>query len=179
MQQPDSIEKEYPPPCPYLPGARPAMSYRDLRLARSEGPPYLFRTSLEYAQFLWGQSQPARAILALCRAVYLDPAQLAADTVPPYRAYSWMLRKYRGAGFLGNPRISFFHQATRMDIRKSLFRQRAWALWYLTTRALPELPPDPQEVEEAPPGMDELACFLNSNGLPGEGDYFIRSLRGE
>ena len=136
----------------------------------------LFITALEYAQLLWSQARPARSILALCRAMYIDPGQLAAETVPPYRAYRWILGHYRGHGFLGNPRISFFHQATRMATNKRLFRQRAWALWHLTIVERPGMPADPCESRHKPPGMDELAVFLDANGLRQEGQCFLQAI---
>lgn len=147
------------------------MSYRDLRIRNetdgSEGNA-LFDAACRYANYLWSIRLPARSILALCRAVYIDPFTLAQPVRQPYAAFAWMLRHYTGTGFLGNPRISFVHQATRMPECHSLKRQRAWAMWYISRAAMPELPPD-AEVSETPPAEDRLRECLNENGLPGEG----------
>lgn len=175
MHQLNSMEKDQTLPCPYLPPHRVGMSYKDLRAARTVTSDKLFRVSLEYAQFLWMDHKPARAILALCRALYLDPESLKPATVAPYRAYGWLLLNHRGNGFLGNPRISFFHQATRMNPAKPLFRQRAWAMWHVTVEALPNLPPDTGETEP-PLSLDSLAGLLDRNGLQLEGERFMQAL---
>lgn len=161
--------------CPYLPDAKGPMSYRDLREAEGSpdgAAPALFEAAGRYAQYLWGRGLPARALLALCRAIYLPPAGLPPSTRQPFEAVVWILRAARQeSGFLGNPRISFAHQALRMAESQPLKRQRAWALWRLTRASRPELPPDPQ-IKETPPAEAELERFLNQQGLPGEGTHW-------
>jgi hypothetical protein len=169
------MEKPPTPRCPLLPDPDPSMSYRDLREARETAPPEFHEAARKYAHFLWLKGKPARAILALCRALYLEPAELPAGTVAPYAPYAWMLERYHGRGFLGNPRISFFHQATRMNPQRELFRRRAWAMWWITTHLRPELPAEPG-CEETPPATDWLADFLNRRGLPREGVQFQAAL---
>ncbi|MGC9450551.1 MAG: hypothetical protein ACP5I4_03815 [Oceanipulchritudo sp.] len=167
---------EKPPPiCPRLPLPVGPMTYRDLRAAKDRGAQIFHQAALRYAHFLWLENMPARAILALCRALYLEPSELPGGTAAPYGAYAWILRQYRGGGFLGNPRISFHHQATRMDSRMVLFRQRAWAMWQITNRIRPELPPEAGCVEQPPP-PDRLADYLNRRGLPREGEQFQAAL---
>ena len=175
MDQPDSTEKESLEPCPFLPPAPPFMSYRDLRKGRAREAQAFFETALQYTQYLWQAGLPARSILALCRAVYMDPETLRRGTVQPYRAYHWMVRHYRGKGFLGNPRLSFFNQATRMDEKKALNRMRAWALWHLTVTERPDLP-SISEGGEPPPSTARVAGFLNTHGLEKEGEHFLAAL---
>lgn len=155
------------------------MSYRDLQEAAGDptrGPNGLHQAACAYANYLWTHRQPARAILALCRAIYLDPANLKPTTHQPYDALVWMLLGYSGEGFLGNPRISFSRQATRMDPDRVLKRRRAWALWHLSVTALPSLAPDPNVSEEAP-SHDALATVLNKEGLPREGTSFKEAMK--
>ncbi len=152
------------------------MSYRDLRPARLRCPEELFTAACTYAQFLWLKALPARSILALCRALYLHPHLTPHGARQPYDAVVWLLRNSRGGGFLGNPRISFFHQATRTDPRRFLQRERAAVLWHLTLRTRPDLPPDPEEWAQAPP-PSSLAVTLDKQGLPGEGDHFRKLLQ--
>ena len=151
------------------------MSWRDLQSARDKGPGELFETALRYTQFLWLERRPARAILALCRAIYLDPADLPPGRRQPYAAYAWILQNHDGEGFLGNPRISFIHQATRFRGPQQLKKARAWALWHLSARHLPQLPDDPA-VEVNPPDTGKLAQLLEAQGLPGEGADFLAAL---
>ena len=164
----DSMEKQTPPPCPFLPVPQTRMSYRDLQQAAMEGSGQVFASALTYAQALWMDSKPARSILALCRAIYLDPSILPAPVEQPYRAFAWILNNYQGQGFLGNPRISFQHQGTRIPPRDALKRQRAWALWWITRTFLPQLPGDPN-CQENFPQLADLAGWLDQYGLPGEG----------
>jgi hypothetical protein len=151
------------------------MSYRELRQSRSASPENFFETAQRYTQFLWQKQKPARAILALCRAIYMDPASLPPGSLQPYRAYTWLLKNYRGEGFLGNPRISFLHQATRIPPDQALKVSRAWALWHLTMQVMPELPTD-RMVPETPPDHLLLARKLDADGLPDEGGAFLNSL---
>lgn len=171
----DSTENTAPVPCPWLPPAQPGMSYRQLRIARKAGAPDLFETAQCYAQCLWLAGKPARAILALCRAIYLDPQDLPRGTRQLYTAYLWMLRNYRGNGFLGNPRISFQHQAMRISQDEALKRARARALWHLTRLALPDLPPDPSE-KEISSDLADLRTYLDRQGLEEEGSLLLQLL---
>ena len=170
MPIPDSIEKDISEPripCPFLPRPEKDMTYRDTQDRQS-----LFPRACAYANFLWMKGMPARAILALCRGIYLPPGDNPAGRIQPYRAYVWLLQHHRGQGFLGNPRISFARQATRIPSAQSLKIHRAWAMWYLSTTTLPDLPPDGR-VLECPPSADKLARYLNASGVPGEGETFL------
>jgi len=151
------------------------MSHRDIRRAAETGPCALFATARGYAAELLRRKQPARAILTLCRAIYIDPQQLPPGTRQPFEAYRWILDHAHAGGFLGNPRISFHHQATRIRENFPLKRMRAWALWHITREACPDLPPDPRD-NESPPPAETVSAYLDRHGLPGEGAHFLEVL---
>ena len=177
MDLQDSMENQRirPPtlPCPGLPLPDQEMSYRDLRLPGNANS--LFLTACSYANYLWLKNQPARAILALCRAIYLDPGKQPANRLQPYEAYVWILQHYQGQGFLGNPRISFMRQATRIQGSLTLKRTRAWAMWHLTIASAPGLVPNPDGEENAPSEVS-VARALDQHGLPEEGKTFLRAM---
>jgi len=154
-----------------------SMSYRDLHRVPSgeKACEARFINACRYANYLWQKGFPARAILALCRACYLDPAALPPQTRQPWHAYVWFLEKDTGNGFIGNPRVSFIHQATRIPASFALKRNRAWALWLLTRVFRPDFPPDP-EVSESPPGKEELGAYLDLHGLEDEGTSLLHLL---
>jgi hypothetical protein len=112
----------------------------------------------------------------LCKAIYIRPEKLGETVNQPYKAFVWFLQNYAGQGFLGNPRVSFIHQATRICSGLTLKRHRAWAMWYLSCAVMPQLPPDPT-VQESPPSQDVLQDFLNKNGLPGEGTDWMEAMQ--
>lgn len=154
------------------------MSYRNLRNPANENPregSRLFQAACAYANYLWLHDLPARAILALCRAIYADPSVVPAGCRQPYRALVWFLRNDSGRGFLGNPRVSFARQATRVAEQKALQRHRAWALWHLTVRTRPDLSSDPS-FRENPPALDPIAAYLRHNGLKDEDRHFHGAL---
>ncbi|NBB78405.1 MAG: hypothetical protein GVY36_03020 [Verrucomicrobia bacterium] len=111
-------------------------------------------TSLQYGQFLWQRGRSGRAILALTRALYADLPETALvlqNSPLPYAAIHWIVLHHPSDDFPGNPRVSFQHQATRMEGRqKELRRARAWAVWYLVRHAKPSLSADPRQVIEEP-----------------------------
>lgn len=164
------------PACPHLPEAPKWMSYRDLRPGKPENPSHLFGTACRYAQFLWLRGLPARSLLALCRALYLHPEGLPPGARQPYAAFVWILRNAHHGGFLGNPRVSFFHQAVRTSPERYLQRERATALWHLTVKIRPDLSPDPEEWS-SPPCPAKLSGFLDDRGLPKEGRVFLNLLQ--
>lgn len=147
------------------------MSYRDLQAARTAGMDALYLETLRYAHFLWQERLPARAILALARALYLPPHGFRQTMVPPYRAYRWILAHAENRGFLGNPRISFARQASRLRVADPLKRSRAWAMWHLTRVTLPGLPEDPGTEANAPE-TEVLVGQLDTWGHPREGRIF-------
>lgn len=181
LKGPYSMEKQTQiriQPCPFLPVPAGEMSYRDLRQDPGSGQDAAtsrFTSACTYANYLWMSGVPARAILALCRAIYLDPKALHQDLQQPYIAYVWFLQHHDGRGFLGNPRLSFLHQATRINDQHALKRHRAWAMWYLTVTTNPAFPTDPA-IAEHPPTPDQLQAFLNEQGLRSEGAHWLEAL---
>jgi hypothetical protein len=177
-----SMEKQYVngfDPCPLLPVPTGAMSYRDLQTRQTAGDQAaekLFISACTYANYLWISGKPARAILALCRAIYLNPEELPDNLRQPYDAYVWFLNNHDGLGFLGNPRVSFCHQAVRMPAGHVLKRHHAWAMWYLSITANPALSPDP-EIDEQPPAQDLLYSLLNEKGLANEGTLWMEAMK--
>lgn len=163
--------------CPLLPDPATLMSGRCLSGMRdaqsAEACREFFVEAQRYANYLWTKGLPARAILALCRAIYLPEIPLHQYGLQqPFNALIWMYHHPQKDTFLGNPRLSFFHQATRMPRRWPLRRWRAWALWYLTCRALPELTPDPYESRTPYPSAERIAQALNEEGLEDEGTHW-------
>jgi hypothetical protein len=59
-------------PCPYLPPARQKLSWRELNALRDDQGEKLYLLCLEYGQQLWLSDLPARALLAVDRALYCD-----------------------------------------------------------------------------------------------------------
>lgn len=133
---------------------RSGLDYRHLRIHRGGAETGIVFAALEYAQSLWMAVLPARSILALTRALYAAPPHSKDAIYPvPYAALSWICQTHggQGAGFLGNPRISFQHQAQRMRLEPVARRRaRAWAAWYLAAQALPRFPDDALNLEERP-----------------------------
>ncbi len=168
-------------PCPLLPAPRRQMDYRGLRAARGGPPAALLVEALAYGHYLWIHGLPARALLALTRGLYCDVR--AGDPVLhihplPYEAMAWMMRRHPPGGrtFLGNPRLSFQHQAVRLrGPRRELRAWRAWGVNAIARRALPALPPDPQ-IAVPEPEPAQVAAALAAHGLPGEDAWFLRGL---
>jgi len=164
-------------PCPYLPPA-PAERWTHAALTRL-GPRrdgVFFETALTYAQVLWLKGFTARAILAATRGLYCplrgdDPA-LNSFTWP-YAAIGWLIREHPGDTFLGNPRISFQHQADRMKGSSVACRSaRAWAVWHIVRVVAPELPTDPKHTVTPP----SHAADLTQYGAHGEASIWQEAL---
>lgn len=153
---------------PGLPEPHLEMSYRDLQAAHNSSSETEYVAALRYAHYLWRENLPARAVLALVRAAYLelspDSASLRQWPVP-YAPYAVMIARHRGGSFLGNPRISFEHQAVRMrGPAQSVRRTRAWAFWAITRTIRPDFPRDPRMTNPEPALVDlqrDLAEFAD------------------
>lgn len=162
-------------PCPFLPPFRAGLDYRHLRAHRGGQGGNIIPAALEYAQTLWMAELPARSILALTRALYAMPPHAEDAAYPvPYAALAWICQTHagRGAGFLGNPRISFQHQAQRMRLAPvEQRRARAWAAWFIAARALPDFPDDVRSEAERPTGR-EVAASLRQQTSPAEADLW-------
>lgn len=158
-------------PCPHLPEADHSMDWRSLNSKKNVSGIELYLTALKYAQVLWMRNLPARAVLAIDRALLSelngDEAELITWPLP-YGAMSWVLENYDEDKFVGNPRIHFQHLATRVKgKRKAQRKWRAWASWFIARQARPHLPGDTlQAVEE--PNAEQIGAGLRQHGLPGE-----------
>jgi hypothetical protein len=157
--------------CPHLPTALLHMDWRVFQPHGVERGAGFYLTALQYAQFLWQQRLPARAILCLDRAMGADlrgDEPVLATWPMPYAAMAWFIAHLPAGVFVGNPRVHFQHYADRMNEPRRLQRQwRAWACWALTCRLRPEWPGDPRHVVREPT-EDEIAGELHRHGLPDE-----------
>ncbi len=155
------------------------MSYLDLHQWGNLRDEQFYLTALTYGQVLWQKGYTARAILALARGLYADlPSKCAVlGCWPlPYLAITWMVREHPDDGFLGNPKISFQHQAARIRGERALIKSaRAWATWYLISTIRHDLPDDP-----AIPTSRQNEAFilgaLRKHGLTGESETWKTAL---
>ena len=172
----DTVNTACFPICPLLPPPRAQMDYRCLRQNRAE-PHSLLAEALAYGHYLWLRGLPARALLALARGLYCDAP--AGGPPLPYGPMAWMMRNYddRSGAFLGNPRLSFQHQALRL--RGERRQQRSWRAWgvnALARAALPHLPSDPS-IPDPEPDLVTIAQMLNAHGLPGETALLLAAMQ--
>lgn len=142
-----------PTPCPFLPSCGRPLSWRDLNALRDDQGPELYRLCLEYGQQLWLDDLPARALLAVDRALYCDvpaTAEVLNDYPMPYRTIGWMVAQ-PSAAFTGNARVHYQHLADRVRGERAEIKQwRAWAAWAVVRAAQPDLPGDPLHVVTEP-----------------------------
>jgi len=152
------------------------MSYRSLSTFGAVRDDRFYIAALHYAQTLWLRGLSARALLAATRALYANPrpdGEALAQWPLPYRAIHWICSAHDGHGFLGNPRISYQHQAGRITgAAAERKRARAWAAWYLVRLALPELPGDPHH-RIAEPSAAAIHELLLRHGIPGEAQLWM------
>jgi len=166
-------------PCPFLPSCGRALCWRDLAELREDQGEELYGRCLEYAQQLWLDDLPARALLAVDRALYCD---VSADcgilqAYPlPYAAIRWLVSQ-PSAAFTGNARVHYQHLADRVrGERADLKKWRAWAAWAIVRQARPDLPGDPRhDVRE--PSRADIAEGLRQHGLPTEARSWSECLR--
>ena len=159
-----------PAPCPYLPSCGRTLSWRDLAAWRDDQGPELYLTCLEYGQQLWLDGLPARALLAVDRALYCDVAPEDEAVIaypPPYRAIGWMVAQ-PAEGFTGNARVHYQHLADRVrGERAEQKRWRAWAAWAIVRKVRPDLPGDPRHVVTEPT-HEEIEGGLRAYGVISE-----------
>ena len=158
---------------PFLPKPESSMDYRDLRQYRQNQGAAFFETAMKYANFLWYNGLPARAILAMDRALFTNLKELDKKWQSlelPYSALIWFLKNPQKDKFLGNPRVHYQHLADRVrGERKEIKQWRTWACWYLTCKAIPELEPDVSHVFIEPTldtlknNSDQLSLYLYKN----------------
>ena len=158
-----------PQPCPHLPPALPDMDWRCLHAFGKIRDIEFYLMALRYAQYLWLHDSPARAILSMTRALYaeLDGCEEQLTRWPlPYCALQWFLLNYReDYGFLGNPRISYQHQAGRIrGRRQQRLSWRAWACWQIVRQARPDFAADHKHhIEE--PQKNDILTGLKKHGI--------------
>lgn len=166
-------------PCPHLPPADESLDYRVLRQWGDDRGEGFYRSALTYAQTLWQRGLPARAILALDRALFarLEGDEAILERYPlPYAALAWMLAHVPAGPFVGNPRISYQHLADRVRGPDQAVRSwRAWACWHLCRVVQPQLPGDPRHTVMEP-DLEAVRRGLESHGLPGEADLLDHAL---
>lgn len=160
-----------PSRCPHLPDPVETMDWRHLNAHRNKQGGAFFLTALRYGQQLWAQNLPARALLAVDRALYADlkgdEPELAAHPLP-YAAIAWMVKNNPGDAFTGNARVHYQHLADRVrGEREEQKRWRAWAAWAIVRRVSPELPADPKHAVEEP-AESRIEKELTEHGVPGE-----------
>ena len=165
---------------PNLPEPLGDMDWRDLHGLREDRPGTLYLTALRYARHLWRRELPARALLAVDRALYADLAgdepELAAYPLP-YDTVAFMVAQAPEDAFTGNARVHYQHLADRVrGPREGVKRWRAWAAWAVVRRVRPDLPGDPRHAVVEP---DEatIAAGLDEHGVPGETDRWRSVLR--
>lgn len=158
------------PPCPFLPSCGRPLSWRDLAEQRAVGGAELYARCLEYGQQLWLDGLPARALLAIDRALYCDVSatdEILAAYPLPYAAIRWLVSQPSDA-FTGNARVHYQHLADRVRGERAELKQwRAWAAWALVRQARPELPGDPRHSVREPTHAD-IAAGLDAYGIAGE-----------
>ena len=153
------------PSCPTLPEAEVSMSYRNLRALPADHLAARYRTYLAYGQSLWQRALPARALLAVDKALLLvlpDDAHVYEDHPLPYATIVYFLENVDRSLFFGNPRVHYQHLADRIRGEDVELRSlRAWACWHLTRQSRPELPPDLSHAV-APPAKQAILSELQT-----------------
>jgi ribosomal protein S18 acetylase RimI-like enzyme len=158
--------------CPFLPRPGRAVTHEDIRALGDDRSGRFYRTALDYAQTLWLDGFPAKALLLVNRALScrLPDVSLNEEGARPYHAKAWILVNRPAGRFIGNPRRHYQHLATRMvEPHKELRTWRAWACWYLARTLLPEdgFPHDAAQVREeliVKPRRFEIADKLRALG---------------
>jgi hypothetical protein len=169
-----------PSACPLLPKASRRLSWRDLEALKSENGPELYRCCLEYGQQLWLENLPARALLAVDRALYCDVPSgdpILSVHPLPYAVIRWMIAQDTGEIFTGNARVHYQHLADRVrGARAEIKSWRAWAGWALARAARPELPNDPKH-DVVEPTLAQIEAGLCQWGIAHEADTWLKALK--
>lgn len=158
-------------PCPFLPVPPEELHAHCLDTHGQERGPAFYDTALHYAQSLWLQGFPARALLLLNRALGCELTGHEPHPLP-YAAIVWLLQHHGGDQFIGNPRRHWQHLATRMSgPRAELRTWRAWACWRLACLVMPHMPADEEQLTRESlhePTEEEIRTHLTRLGHPHE-----------
>jgi hypothetical protein len=165
-------------PCPYLPSGQKKLSWRELNALRDDQGEELYLLCLEYGQQLWLENLPARALLAVDRALYCDvsaDAECLKHYPLPYAAIGWLVSQPTEQ-FTGNARVHYQHLADRVKgDRAAQKKWRAWAAWAITRRARPDLVADPDHVITEPT-PNEIRQALQLHGIKGEVETWEKAI---
>ena len=165
-------------PCPYLPSCQKKLSWRELNALRDDQGEELYLLCLEYGQQLWLENLPARALLAVDRALYCDvsaDAECLINYPLPYAAISWLVSQPTEQ-FTGNARVHYQHLADRVrGDRAAQKKWRAWAAWAIVRRVRPDLPADPDHVVNEPT-HSEIRQALQLHGIKGEVETWEKAI---
>ena len=157
-------------PCPYLPSGQKKLSWRELNALRDDQGEELYLLCLEYGQQLWLENLPARALLAVDRALYCDVpahAKCLQQHPLPYAAIGWLVSQPTEQ-FTGNARVHYQHLADRVKgDRAAQKKWRAWAAWAVIRRVRPDLQADPDHAVTEP-SHSEIRQALQLHGIKGE-----------
>jgi ribosomal protein S18 acetylase RimI-like enzyme len=150
--------------CPFLPLPDRRFTHDDIHALGSDRSEQFYFTAMRYAQTLWLDAFPAKALLLVNRALSCHlpdttflpstvdrPPSTANCSAAPNHAKAWIMRYRPADKFIGNPCRHYQHLATRMvEPHKELRVWRAWACWYLAKELLPEaeFPQDTQQVRQ-------------------------------
>lgn len=161
--------------CPWLPQPEGGLSAAVMAECGPDRGARFYHAALNYAQNLWREGFPARAVLLLNRAMgcALSGHEPVLQAWPiPYMAAAWILKHHRQDDFIGNPRRHWQHLATRMvEPRRELRTWRAWACWHMACVAMPHLPADALQLSRESliePTPEAIESALEDLGLPGE-----------
>lgn len=172
-------------PCPFLPVPERKVTAIDTRRLGSDRGEVFYLTALNYAQSLWLERLPARALLLLNRAMgagLRKDATILVEHPVPYRAVAWILQHREDGEFIGNPRRHWQHLATRMSgPRPELRAWRAWACWALARRWMPEMPADEKQISEEgteEPTLDRIESEIRDRGWDAELEEWKMALSG-
>jgi GNAT superfamily N-acetyltransferase len=153
--------------CPFLPAPERRYTAEDIHALGADRSERFYFTAMGYAQTLWLDGFPAKALLLVNRALScmlpgvrlweeqtesMGPGSGEPGYFPaPYHAKAWIIFHRPAGTFIGNPRRHYQHLATRMvGLHKELRTGRAWACWYLAKELLHEsdFPPDTRQLRE-------------------------------
>src|SRR5262245_36824370 len=111
------MERAVVTPCPWLPVPEGKLTAASLDTHGPARCADFYLSALRYAQSLWREGFPARALLLVNRALgceFSGDEPVLREWPLPYRAVAWLLRNHLPEQFIGNPRRHWQHLATRM-----------------------------------------------------------------